>query len=442
MAVGRKELREYFEPALGRKAFRFHQLRGLVHEGTMQSLRVAKIFSRPDNTRLARELTGHGLRLVGSSDAYGAKSSNAKRNDGHVLIRELLKADPPLKAPVLRILKDMAESAGPCGVPPAIRSEAMARIHDILLECGVHAFFQKPSSAGLMLHWREAGGFPMHMFLGESDGGIIGQGRLNLAFGGGGSIEIDITQNAARLIQALDYWLSDADGLGRHIDPFKLKLSRIPKKKLLESLPRMFEKASLSENEIPVLYALDISCLRLIMARFDSIASESPSARSFLMRALNMQVDWTVAHEVAHLEEHRASGSLPLHPMVKEAIAYFLQAIHADPADAFRTMMLRGFDITRVMPSFDSALRALGPHVFCVEGDYLRGWARKMLDAILDRCAEAGGMAERPNPAPIRLAQTSDFITESDMPYIERALCNPNRRIGRADIKLDNAQPP
>jgi hypothetical protein len=405
--VTRKELRRYFEPALRRKTFRFSRLRGLVHEQTMQELRVAKAFAQPGK-------------------------------DAGAFMRQLCKAGPQLREPVLGILRELEEKPAPGLRQPGARAEAMDRIHRVLIECGVHAEFRMASSPGLMLHTRQAARLPVYLYLGESAGNGIGPGRFNAASDGSAHVDIDISQNAARLMQVIDYWLADFSNPPGHIDRFRMRLSRAPREQLLSALSGDFKKASLSEGEIPILLALDISCLRLLYERLQAAADESQSPPDFLRKALNMHIDWTLAHEIAHAAEHRANGQIRLHPMVREAIAYLLQAIHAEPAHAFRSMMLRGFDITEVMPSFDSALRSLGPHCFCVEGAYLRGWARGMLDAMLKGCGGSAGLNIEQEP--IARAQTSDFISPKDLPYLEKALCNPNRRLDSAHLRLDAAE--
>ncbi|MCI0503695.1 hypothetical protein L0Y65_03205 [Candidatus Micrarchaeota archaeon] len=421
MSVTRGELKEYLGPALSRKTFRFCRLRGLVREGTLQSLRFARAFSHPENLH-----------------AGSAQPRRSRR--GAEIMRELSKTEPWLRLPVMDALRKLSGGAGPGGhASPSARMEAMERIQETLLDCGVHAVFGKPASAGLMLHAREAAGIPLRLYLGESFGDKLGRGRLNRHPGGSWSLEVDVTQTAARLMQAVEYWLADFRLPLPHLDMQRLSFVRAPRELLKKNLAECMERGRVAGEHVPVMFALDVSCLRLINDQLECIASGSATPQDFLMRALNASMDSVLAHEIAHLQERRASGFAALHPMAKETLAYLLQAAYSEPADAFRGMMMRGFDITLMMPAFDAALRAMGSHAFCLERGYLRGWARGMLDEFEKLCGFGTGAKPAIGTDAITNAQTNDYITEGDLPLIERALCNPNLRTKYAPISLPDA---
>jgi hypothetical protein len=296
-----------------------------------------------------------------------------------------------------------------------------------LVEPAVLAGLRSGSSRcpGLVIHTRQLFGFPAYFYLGESSGRTLGRGSLHLGGDGEALFGLSITESAARVAQVLDYWLVSRGELAVRPDAFRISLTRAPRDQLLESLG----KTQLSREEVPVLVALDVSCMRLMMERLEDMAQESGTPRDFMLRALNANLDSALSHEVAHLEEARTNGVLHPPHIVKEAIAYFLQALYADPADAFRSMMLRGFDITAMMPTFDEALRQLGPGCFCVERGFVWKWARAMLDALFERINGGKPHDAVVDVARIKAVQTSDFIAPQDMPLVERAICNPNLRI-------------
>ncbi len=345
MPVTRRQAREYLEPAMRRKGFRFWQLRGLVDERTLSAL----------------------------------------RNGG---------------------AHDSCAHSGEQVVPMRSRS----------------------GDWGLLLRNGEVSGIPVSFMLGESSGASVGRGSLYLEPDLSGSMQIDVTQNGARLMEALDYWAADARRPPSRLELLRLLLVRLPRELQLCVIESRFRAASMRPEEIPVNYALDISCMRLLLSRFDSLAGESAGPREFVMRALNMHIDWALAHEASHLQESRACGLHTLHPTVKEIFAYLLQAVNSSPADAFLSMMNRGIDITLSMPSFDSAVRSLGPACFSMDEEFLRHWAVLMAGALRRIAENRLRRSVMLDMGPIVLAQTSDHVGESDMPLVERALCNPNLR--------------
>jgi hypothetical protein len=446
VSLTRRELKEYFKPALSRKSFRFSRLHGLVHDGTLQNLRAAKAFgrlgqsqhlgafARPDKAQVAR-----AYERQDESEIINAYLR--RRNSGEGFIREMVKSEPQIRIPVMNVLRDLSKSAGPAGcIPNGAHADAMERVQGILRECGVHAVFGKPSSTGLMLHDMEAAGIPLRIYLGESAGCDISRGRLHERPDGSWSVELDLTQTAARLMQVIDYWLADTGNPPAHLDAQRLSFVRAPRDLLLRSLISSMEIGSVDTSMIPVMYALDVSCLRLACGSLDELAHVSDSPRHFLLNALNMNARSVLAHETAHLQECRANGPVALHPTLKEAFAYLFQAAYSDPADAFRSMMLHGFDITLMMPSFDEALRAIGPHSFCLQESYLRAWAKGMLDALTKQYS--AGAIGKPNidASPILETVSRTPITESDIPFVERALCNPHRRVDKSLLNLCPAE--
>lgn len=414
--ITRMELKEYLRPALSRRSFRFSRLRGLVRDDTLRSLRFANAFSRP---------------------MPAPESSNGRTDRGANLMRGLSKAGETLRIPIMEALIGLSGAAGPDGrINNEARMEAMRRIEGILRECGVHSAFGRNMSAGLMLHDAEFAGVPLRVYLGESYGASLGRGRLNLSPNGACSLEIDLTQTAARLVQILDYYLANPVKPPPHLDSLRLSLIRAPKERLITALGSRMEGGRIPPEGMPVLFALDVSCLRLANDSLDCLLAENGSPRDFMLHALNMCAGNVLAHETAHLQESRASGALVLRPIVRETIAYLLQAVHCDPADAFRSMMLRGFDISMIMPNFDAAIRSMGPHAFCLERAYLRGWARGMLEGLLEQIRAATGREIRIDAAPIVHAQDICPVQKCDMPFVERALCNPNLRVDSALIRL------
>lgn len=282
-----------------------------------------------------------------------------------------------------------------------------------------------PDNFGLLLGESSVSGLPLYTFLSESNGSSLQTGLFS-EHGDGRHIALNVTGAAGRLCQVLEYWLVPP-GEG-HPDAFRVRLVQADGDNLKSALERMFSEAQMKREEIPVLFALDVSTLRLLASRLEEIAEGSATPREFLCRALNEKLDTTLAHEMAHLQEWRCNGHR-LPPLLRELFAYLVEALHANTADAYRSMMLNGFDITASMPSFDRALRALGPGIFHAKRGFLRGWAGNMLESTLAMLRMDGTKALA-DSAEITEAQTSDFIAMADMPLVERAMFNPMRNAG------------
>ncbi|MEW6035408.1 MAG: hypothetical protein AB1529_02235 [Candidatus Micrarchaeota archaeon] len=391
MAVGKEQIKSYCAPMLRRKTFKFGRLKGLVDEPVLEGLKLAKAFGNPgpSSRRFIRELrmTDHNLRC------------------------------------------DISEALRPLGgdSPEIVRHQVLSGIREVFLSRGLHSRFGRPESVGLMLHSFEAFGRPVHVFLDESDGMRVGRARFNMGMEGLLWFELNATQNAARLAQLLDFWLAGPEELDCRPEGMRISLARTGAGAAGEALARAFAAEGLTE-EASVLFALDVSCLRLMISRLASIAAESGSPREFLMRSLNAQIGSAFAHEVAHMLEREANGNVPLPRDVMEIAAYMLQALYSDPAEAFRSMMLHGVDVTVVLPSFDSSMRQLGAGAFAVGEDFLRKWADILAGAIF---TSLGGRSheEMLDGQKIREAAGIAPISMEHMQFIERAMCNPNLRI-------------
>ncbi len=279
------------------------------------------------------------------------------------------------------------------------------------------------SAQGALIRGINVGGIPVSLRLAESGADSISRASVTIGAYGATVVDVNVTACGERVGQVLDYYLADSAGASGRADGFFIVYARAPREKLIAAV----EKCSFGPEQLPVSFALDVSCIRLAFESLERMALECGSPRELLRRALNSNIDSALAHEFSHIEESRIHGAQALPRVVKEALAYFLQAAYSDPADAFRSMLLRGFEIQLMMPSFDAALRNLGPACFCVERPFLRKWAIAMADAIFrGNCGKPHG--ELVLKQRIIGAQTSDFIKDADMPLIERAVCNPNLR--------------
>lgn len=394
MGISKKELRDYCQPFLKRAKFKFKNLNGMVEPAMLKDLRLAKAFAYP----------GEDAR-----NFIFAKSGAA----------------PHLKEPIDREIQALMDKPG---VSNNDRFETMDRIRDIFIEHGIHSSFERPGSLGMILHQREISGLPAYFYLGESRNGYTGRGRLDFFQDGSGSFQINVSETASRLVQVLDFWLATREEVEAHPEEFRLSLIRVPEDILMEAMTKRFKASQLTREEIPVLFALDVSALRLMIARLQGFADSSSTPRGFLLKALNHHLDSAVAHETAHHEEKKAHGLCMPHS-TEECIAYLLQAIYAEPGDAFRSLMLRQFDVTEQMPSFDSAVRDLGPGCFCVPAGFFEKWATLMVDAMFK--AHNGGRSHGQvvSAKTIVDVQSSDYVGMESMPLVERAMCNPNLRL-------------
>ncbi len=394
MSLTKEQIADYCKPFLRRPVFRFQHLKGMVDRKILKDLQLAKAFAYP----------GHECRNF---------------------MAELLSARAHLKKPIDSEIDKLLD------IPESTRTnrdhfEAFGKIRHIFIEHGIHTSFERPASVGLILNTTEVAGLSAYFFLGECRDTYTGRSRLNLNSNGIGSFEVNITETASRLVQILDYWLMPPEQIKNHPQSFRLILMRTDRNALIELGPQILESAKLFKEEMPVLFALDVACVRLMMARLEKLMKESDSPQAFLCAAINMNIDSAVAHETAHLEESQAHREIKLPLQQREFLGYMLQAAYSEPGDAFRSCMLRGFDISTEMPSFDEDLRSLGFRIFCVGPQYLKEWATWMLDAVFKQLHKGKTHEEVIRPETIKEAQTSDFVRMEHMPLIEKALCNPN----------------
>jgi hypothetical protein len=412
----RRPLRRYLASALRRSGFRFSQLNGLIDDGVLgrhvvHDLILARAF-RPQE---------------GLQDFMSILSQTPSQ----------IKRDIDLP----RKLRGLQRKYG---VGNPIQSEDLeslyAKIQEIFLKHGIHAVFRGGTpSVGLILATRDIGDIPAYFFIDESTNtGKLWQGRLRSDNDGAvSSIEINLTANIARLVEVLSLWLMTSDAVdrlpGTEEDRMMVKLSRVPRNIALEYTSGIIN-SGLTAEELPTMFALNISCLRLIFSTFDeigleTIATDMPSPQEFFRRVLNRHLNATLAHEVAHLEE-RTAGHTNVPVVIQELIAYLGEAVYSDTARAFLSMRLRGFDLQSIFPDFDQALRDLGAGCVCVSDEFLSEWALKLLNMV-SRAGYGVPHDRIIDVERISGVQTSDFVKPEDMPLIERAAYNPSLKARR-----------
>ncbi len=388
MSITERELREYCRPMLRRKGFRFSRAGPLIEEDSLRSLAVAKAFSMPDGQRdflYSLRLAPGGMRR-GIHEALDRKRSLGSQNGrGH-----------------------------------AARLELLSDIQEVLIAHGIFAQFGRPATTGIILGTRRIGDIPVYFVLTESRSTTsVFSGRVSIGLDGRKQMAISVTGAAARLMETLDLWLRDP--ASSEDDRFERRLMRADR----ESLRAFLEGKSLAPDEPIFLMAINLISMRSCISRLRSLASASPSARSFLLSALNSQLDSVLAHETAHLVEREANGSIPLPKESKEILGHLLEAVHGKADDAFQSLLHREFDFAQRMPALKEDIGRKGLGALLEDSAYLSGWARAALD---ERFLALSGRTHEQvvDTGAIRAVQSGDFIDEGVMPLIEKAMYNPS----------------
>lgn len=388
MSVSPKEIRDYCRPMLRRKGFRFSRLNGLLEEERRRSLEVARAFSEPN----AQSRFLYSLRDAPESLSSGIQAAIDRR---------------------------AAPASAQNGEAHKSRLALLSEIQAQLIAHGVYSEFGRPATAGLLLGTRSAGGMVSYFVLGEQVQTSLFCGRLTTNLDGRRSMAIFVTGAAARMMEVLDIWLRTPKG--DEDEMFERRLMRADR----DSLERFVSGKTLSPEETPFLLALNIISMRSCVEHLREIARDSGTPEEFVIRALNRQIDSVYAHETAHKTESEANGSLPLSHELKEILAYLLEAVHGQADDAFQSLLHRSFDFGKIMPRFESDVRARGLPVLLEGEDYLRRWA---LDTLDERFLALTGRTHEHvvDTGSIRSAQTSDYIDGRHITLLKKAMYNPS----------------
>lgn len=392
MTVTGRELRAYARPILRRKTFKFHRLDGMVDERKHQVLELARAFARSSN---------------GSMEFQYA----------------LREAPPDLRE---RIRSEFSSSPRQGSLPreEAVKqwSALIRRIQGHIISEGVYTDFGRPASVGLILNRRSVEGVDVYYSLGEShETRSLLPGRLYYDPEGRTSILIYLWDAFARVGENLDLLLSRRD-LGEEGN-FERTLYRAKREELEEWCGRV-RNSSWSSERSPDFFIFTIA-MRSILSDLRMLAEASDTPADALRAAVNRQIDSLLAHEVSHLVERNANGSLAFGKEKTEIIGYLLQAVYGRADFAFLSMANRQFRFDLEMPELVADIRAKGIGSVLEGEEYLRRWATISLD--LNFFALAGkSHLDLIDPGIIRAAQSSDHILGAHMPMVEKAMCNPS----------------
>jgi len=399
MSVRREDIKAYCKPFLERNTFRFSQIAGLLDKKLLVDLECARsvVDGRQDPVKVLEE-----FRKV--FEETGSPTNKI------------------FESPRLNCLLD---SPSP---------EKTFQLHQILrsvfMMSGVYISPENPK-VGLLLHRKELEGLPINFFLAEPVRPKMETGIFFFMPEGDSSVDINVTENIARLARTLDYWLVAEASLPTRKDGFHIMLYNTPRENLLRIISRSMSKLGIRHETIPSRLALEVSCNRLMIKRLANIASASSNPRQFLCHSLNIYLDSALARQMGHIEERLALRSIPLPGPTKTAVSYLLQAIYGDPADAFRTLLARGYDLAHAVPELEDDLRSLGPESFCVDSEFLRNWAREIVDRIFIEATDGRTHDVLIEKHLLVDSQTTDHIRMPDMPLIERSMYNPNIKAKR-----------
>lgn len=386
MSVTLSQVKDYCTPFLERRNFRFRQLRRFVGSKKLNDLRLAKAFAHP-----------------------GEGAAN--------FMMALQGASPHLREPITEELRRLDRK----GITHEDRMLMIRRIQEIFLSSGIHTDFNRPSSVGLLMRTDTVSDTPVYFLLGESGGSATFCGRYYDAIDGIGSrLTVNVTSTASRLVEILDIMFNP--GKDEH-DRFERALMLRDK----ESLGKWVSKVDFEPDEVPANMFLFVLSVRQTISNLEALAAACDSPEEFVMRAVNLQLDSVLAHETSHIEEKRANGEIPLSKGAKELIAYLLEASYASPDIAFRAMLDRKFEIEKMMPGMFQDIRGMGGMALLEGSTFLRECALESLDDIFIELSKKSH-DEIIRTDVIRAVQKSNYVGGSDMPLVERAMCNPSLR--------------
>jgi hypothetical protein len=386
VVVTHAQVKEYSLPFLGRKNFRFRQLRRIVGPGKVKDLHLAKAFANP----------GEGMANF---------------------MTQLNHSNPHLREPIIEELRGIDRP----DVTHTDRMVLIRRIQEIFLENGLHADFNRPSSVGLVMRTKHLGDVPVHFLIGESGGSAAFCGRYYSPVDGiGARLTVNVTTTASRLVEVMDVMFNDGD---TDEDNLERAMMAVKDEVLAEWIP----KATFSSDDVPVNMFLFYLTMRASINKLRDLAQECDSPEEFIRKALNRQIDSVVTHETAHDEERKANGEIELAKSAQELIAYLLEGVYAPPETAFRAMLHRKFNLEELMPGLYDDIREKKLGVLLEGPGFLRGRALESVDCIFD---ELHGKAHNEVINTNRLAavQNSDYVTAEHMPLVLRSMCNPSLR--------------
>ena len=379
------QVKEYCKPFLSRRTFKFKQLRPLIGGAKVRDLMLAKAFANP-----------------------GKDFSNFQA--------EFDRANPHLYDP---IGAEYEKFNAKTSVSHEDRFETSERIRKIFIEHGIFTDFGRPASVGLIINTTEIQGIPTYFLLGESSRQSIFSGRLYPPRGDDpGALIVQVSSAASRVAELLDITFNN-NGTGQ--DHLEKNIARVSKK----TLRGWSSQLDFSHDEVPVhLILLSIS-MRSTVAKLLDIMESARNPQQFLQRAIELQLDSILAHEVAHMEECRANGSITPDKETKEILAYLLEGVYGHPDCAFRAMLQRKCDLDIAVPKLVAHIKEKKAKAFLEDAESLRPFALQALDEMFISITGQTHVGLI-RPSEIQSVQTSDHIRTECMPLIERAMCNPS----------------
>lgn len=376
----------YCRPLLRRKRFRFHRLRGLVDERKLGMLKLAKAFAAP----------GEGARNF---------------------MLALKEADPILRDSISDEMRRFYALPG-ASKTHGERELLMERIKSHFLKEGIHTDFNRISSVGLVMDKKDIEGVPVYLLLTETiSRRDILPARIH-AGPIGSYITLHVSAISARLSEILDLLLIPDEDKGSW-RAFERKLMLSDK----AWLGRLAEVSPLPPEEVNVPHTVYIISMRSAISGLRRLMETSDSPEGFILQAINMRLDSTLAHEWSHLQERRVNGALPVSHAGMEILAHLMAAAYSDADHAFLSMLDRHVEFDSVIRGLPDEIREKGAHAYLCDGDYLKSWARHALEFWF-RSITGKPFSSCIDADSIMRVQTTDYLRGEHLPLIERAMHN------------------